>query len=455
MLANNYYNFTLSALLFLSLSLVSSCKKILEEKSTKELSLINDVGDLKALLNNTAVMNDFGPYTDYSIAGADEYSLAASTYENADISVRQIYTWASDAAGGIDNWGEIFKMIYASNIILYELGNLSDGTLSERDDIKGQALFFRAFGFYTLAQAYCRAYNSNTSTKDLGLPLRLTAGLEENLTRSTVEETYQRIIADLTEAAQLLPVRQGTVNHPGKLSCYALFSRLFLSMREYEKAKQYAQRYLEISGGLLDYNTLDVSASPGIPLENVENAFLAYGDWLIPSQGQLILVDSSLLSSYDADDLRKQIFFVYNEDSTAYFKGSYSGYGFDSYFGLATDEIYLIRAECRAREDDVDGAMEDLNGLRIMRYKTGSYIPVSAADQHEAVQLIIEERKKELIFRGTRWSDLRRLNIEGAEIKLERVISGQTYSLPPNDNRWVWLLPQNAIKLSNLEQNPR
>ncbi len=70
------------------------------------------------------------------------------------------------------------------------------------------------------------------------------------------------------------------------------------------------------------------------------------------------------------------------------------------------------------------------------------YSVLIAIDAEEAKVKVLQERRKELIFRGTRWSDLRRLNLEGAGIGLNRIINGVTYTLPPNDARWVMLIPR-------------
>jgi hypothetical protein len=60
-----------------------------------------------------------------------------------------------------------------------------------------------------------------------------------------------------------------------------------------------------------------------------------------------------------------------------------------------------------------------------------------------------------LLFRNLRWSDLRRFNLEGANITLKRIINGTSYTLPPNDLRWVLLIPDLETSRSGIPQNPR
>jgi hypothetical protein len=122
--------------------------------------------------------------------------------------------------------------------------------------------------------------------------------------------------------------------------------------------------------------------------------------------------------------------------------------------------MYLTRAECYARTGDKDKAMDDLNKLLENRWYTGTYTYQTAATSDEALTKVLEERRKELLMRGLRWSDLRRLNKDNTRKKdLVRslTINGvtTTYTLPPNDLRYVLLIPKNVIDNSSITQNPR
>ena len=65
-----------------------------------------------------------------------------------------------------------------------------------------------------------------------------------------------------------------------------------------------------------------------------------------------------------------------------------------------------------------------------------------------------QERRKELIFRGLRWIDIKRLNLEGANIEQRRFLDGKEYILEPNSNRYALPLPDDIIRLTWMEQNP-
>jgi hypothetical protein len=168
------------------------------------------------------------------------------------------------------------------------------------------------------------------------------------------------------------------------------------------------------------------------------------------------LIDSTLYSSYQPTDIRKKAFFVSN-GKTAYFVGSYAGYlaNYTLFDGITTGELYLVHAESLARGGEKDSAMSILNSLLRRRWQTGTYTDMVAADAGDALSKVLVERRKELVYRGLRWSDLRRFNLENANITLKRIINGNTYTLPPNDPRWVALIPQIEISRSGIPQNPR
>jgi hypothetical protein len=123
---------------------------------------------------------------------------------------------------------------------------------------------------------------------------------------------------------------------------------------------------------------------------------------------------------------------------------------------LALDEVYLIAAECKARGTDVDAAGELLNTLLAKRYRKGSFTPLRSMDASELLKLILEERRKELVFRGVRWSDLRRLNIDDQlAITVYRTVKGDELQLLPNSPKYLFPIPDQEIQVNKLIQNPR
>jgi len=113
-------------------------------------------------------------------------------------------------------------------------------------------------------------------------------------------------------------------------------------------------------------------------------------------------------------------------------------------------------AEAYARNNKVQLAMKKLNELMVTRWNKDSFILFSARNSAEALRIILEERRKELVMRNIRWMDLRRLNQELVYQKeITRVLNGKEYKLTPDDKRYAFLIPFEIMGHANLEQNPR
>jgi tetratricopeptide (TPR) repeat protein len=431
------------------------CKKYLDVKPDKKLVVPESLSDLQAILDYYPDMLS-DPGSDE--VSADNYYLAQATYDALFTpGERRIYTWEKDKIFDeySNGWSVAYKKIFDINTVLDNLEkiNITQSNVADYNHIKGQALFLRAKAFFQVAVIWSLAYDAATAGSDLGIPLRLHADFTETSVRSRVQETYDRIISDLTNSIPWLPPKGIHVTRASKSAAYAYLAKVYLSMRMYEKAGAYADSCLQISNTLIDYNTLSATPSYPIPQFNAETILYSEtGDILLTDSRAK--ADSVLYASYAPNDLRKLLFFRNNGDGTFAFKGNYTGSS-TQFGGMATDEVLLMRAECAARAGNKDAALSDLNTLLVKRWKTGTFVPVTAADAADALAKVLAEKRKELLFRSSRWMDIKRLNKEGAGIILRRYINNQVYTLPPNDPRYALPLPEDVINLSGMPQNPR
>jgi hypothetical protein len=450
-----------SLLFFLSLVAMFSCKKYLEAKPNKALVTPATLADLKALLDNNSALNLF-QFPALSEVASDDYWVSYANLSSRPDFFQKHYIW-NDAASALPQNDWFYGPVFIANTVLDEWPGVikSSGITVEANAIKGDALFRRGFSFYLFAQTYCKPYIPSENNSDPGIPLRLSSNFNTPSTRGTVRQTYDQIISDFKTASNLLPIASDYKTRPNKVAALAALARTYLVMEDYSNAGLYADSALQLNNTLMDYNSLNPGAPNPFVQFNAETIFFAWAyvtNLLSPSRAN---VDSTLYESYADDDLRKTIFFQNNGNGNHGFKGSYAGELGGTYFtGLATDELYLIRAECYARNDKKDAAMTDLNALLAKRWKTGTFVPFTASNSEQALFQIIKERRKELIMRGVRWSDLRRLNQDPRFAKtLRRVITNggeiKTYTLPPNDLRYVLLIPAEVIALSGMQQNPR
>ena len=251
-----------------------------------------------------------------------------------------------------------------------------------------------------------------------------------------------------------LPRDVRVLTRPSKAAGYAALARVYLAMQDYAKAGAYADSSLQLHPYLMDYNTIEPAAAFPFPLFNPEVIFHVQS-LSVPSlyYGQ---VDTLLYASYAAEDLRKALFFSGSPGNTT-FKGHYYGGSDGSVFsGIASDEMYLVKAESEARLGLAEKAIETLNTLLHKRWKEETFVPLNAASAEEALALILVERRKELPFRGLRWYDLRRQNQDPRFAKtLVRQLEGQTYELLPQDKRYVLLIPEEVITMTGIAQNER
>lgn len=457
---------------FLAAAVCCSCgREFLDEKPTARQRVPSTLADYLGLMDNTGVMNA----TSHALGmmGSDEYFVDDGVYGTFPVGVnynyqKRAYTWEREIFEGNEvqllDWNEGYKRILWANLALEGAEKLKDqGAAGEVDLLRGIALFHRAWNYYNLAQLFCAVYDPATAASEDGLPLRLESDLTLNIPRADLEATYTRIRKDMEDAMPLLPDRPETNFRPGKAAVHTLLSRVYLQMGAYDKAFAETNEALGLHDELIDYNAVEQKAGLTFPPHgqgnaevvfmasfNVNNTYTRMISYIVVNP------DTLLLDSYEEGDLRLPLFFKPSGAKYQY-SGSYNGAALTNYFtGLAVDELYLTRAECAVRLGNLEQGLADLNWLRKHRFKRGSYTERFSTDADELLGWIIDERRKELVWRGTRWEDLRRLNKEPRfAVTLTREIAGEAYTLPPGDKRYVWPIPVEAIEVGGYKQNPR
>ncbi|SEN96681.1 Starch-binding associating with outer membrane [bacterium A37T11] len=448
---------TYLSLLILALSIfASSCKKYLDAKPDKSLVIPESLNDLQALLDNDQTINRQDPIA--GDVGCDDYYINASFLPNISTLFQGVYNWNPGVRFDAD-WQNNYTKIYMANTVLDNIDRVSESNReSSYSSIKGAAYFVRGWSLFSAAQIYTVPFENGKNDESLGMPFKKTSDINDPTVRSTLKNTYDWIANDLKAACQYLPAINSPATRPSKAAAYAALACVYLQMQEWKLAESYADSSLKIENTLLDFNTLDSNSRTPITNGNIEMLYQSRLTYTTVFSTTGCRVDSLLYLSYQQNDLRKNIFYQANVDGTHYFKGQYDGNTSQTLFsGISVDEMYLIKAECAARLNDLKEASSILNGLLVKRYKSGSFQPYNFIEQVEALTTILHERRKELAFRGNRrWWDLRRLNLEPAfAITIKRSIDGTISELPPNDLRYALLIPESAVTLSGAQQNAR
>lgn len=450
---------------FLTLTIIvistTGCRKqdeFLDAKPNAALAVPSTLNDLQLILQDESLFNQNDPALNQ--IGSDDYYDNPTILNSFSSTEINGYLWnpkVYDAGSNLLDWTSPYLQVYYANVILDAIQkiNLSTSERVKSNNIKGSALFYRSIAFYNLLQTFSTPYNLSTSANDLGIPLRLNSNINDKSTRPSQKQCYSQIISDILAALPLLPVNPIYKTQPSQGAANGLLARIYLTMNDYVQAGKYADACIKQSPGLTNYNTLKPAtralSTDYLGEDIFHSRMISYS---INSSNSKSFADTILYQSYTTNDLRKSLFFIINA-GRPFFRGTYD---FKRYLfsGIATDEIYLIRAECYARVGDIENSMKDLNSLLVKRWKTGTFLPYLASSADDALNQVLKERRKELIFRGQRWQDLRRLNQDTRfAVTLTRNINSLVYSLPPKDNRYTWPIPDNEIQSSGIQQNPR
>lgn len=444
-------------LIFCAAGVLSCNKEKLNTKPDSSQVTPEKVADYQLILDNQEYFNIA---TCLGETGADNYYLTENVWMGLNPVCKYSYIWAQDPFEGglVNDWNQSFTTIYNANTVLEGVSSLrNENNTPAAINAIGQAYFHRGHACFQLAQLFCKVYDPVTANDDPGIPLRLKSDVSLQVGRSTVQETYDQIIEDLINAEELLPAQVEAKTRPGKQAASALLARVFLSMSDFDKAFEYADKALSLNNSLIDYNTIPDATVPFKQFNNEVIWQTLMGSSRIFNIDNNSLVDTLLYRSYDVNDLRRILFFGTGSNNRIYFKGTYAGqFTYSKFSGLSVDELYLTRAECYAQIGMIDKAMDDLNTLMKKRWKNnGTFKAFQATTKENALQQILIERRKELAFRNSRWTDLRRLNLHGADIRVKRFINGDTVTLLPNSLRYVYPIPKQELDFNPMPQNKR
>ena len=446
--------------------LCSSCSNsFLEDAPNSNILTPQSVDDFQRLLDN---FNTIGATSALPQLASDEYFITSyEDWQSCRTAVeRNSYIWDEDVYGGeveIRDWNDPYASIYYCNNIIHEINKKANGHKIplEFRDVYGQALFQQANVYYDLLKNYSVPFDRSTQETDLGIPLRLDPSIDYTLERATVKECYDQIFEDIRRSlANLrykgpLPER----NRATKIAAYALLSRIYLYQRAYNESGKFADSVLNLYDKLIDYNTIPTNSNRPFSMTNDELILFGRSRNYINSnytnRYKNVFVDTVLINLYEENDLRRSIYFIDNNNGFYTVAEGYNGSGLPPFNGFAVDEVYLNKAESLVRESELAKAQDLLNKLLIKRYRTGSFIPIEFSSVQGALRIVLEERRKELVWRSLRWDDIKRLNKEGANIVLKRVLRGKEYVLEANSSRYTFNIPQDEINRSGIIQNQR
>ncbi len=495
--------------------MVSGCSDFLKESSQDEVrpSTVNDLEQL--MLYEAYPLNDyFLPYLDLLTDDAMNTYSTMTGYDDHVHNGQFAFTWTKDMfeqmkannLNGIDTWERYYKRIKGCNVILDMLDG-AEGSIAERENLKGQALALRAYYYFMLVNLYGQPYNAEgvDIRNSPGVPLILNSRVSDDFPRRTsVARVYEQVEKDLLEAAPLMEQygKENTKYKVTDLFVHALLSRMYLYMENWDKSVEHADYVIKQSPALLNFGAQYQMDGDGFmdlavnvyDIASVELIW-AFSTWdenkrFFPNvnmgDSPVYSASDDLMQLYEYDgsamtnnrlDLRYECYYqkyMIGWDPATYtiimgtLKGNKShliGTGANAQKGMRVAEMYLNRAECfvmkylESQDDSYRvAALKDLNYLRENRYDTRSvaYVPREITNGQELLDFYREERRRELSFEEHRWFDLRRYGMPELRHTLT-LTAGQPreYILEAKSNRYVLPISQTVLeKNPTLEVNP-
>lgn len=321
-------------------------------------------------------------------------------------------------------WGEAYKYISNTNVILEGLQKADQIPSSARQRLIGETLFIRGFCYYYLAALFGDVPYLATSDYKLN----------SKEPRSSFQEVLAKIEDDLIKAIDFLPAdfsfSGGERIQPNRGAATALLARIYLYQGEWEKAETAATAIISNTDTyslLTDLNQVFSPNSaeaiwqlkPVIPNTGAPQATIFILNSAPNGISRRVSMTTQLAGAFESGDQRKMTWtktFSNTSGSWNYFfkyRTTNAPTEYSMVFRLA--EQYLIRAEARTHRGNFEGAQDDINAIR-----SRAGLPDTEADDTETLlNAILQERRVELFGEfGHRWLDLKRAGKSNAVLSL-------------------------------------
>ncbi|SHG31555.1 RagB/SusD domain-containing protein [Flavobacterium fluvii] len=389
------------SILILSISILS-CESYLDVESFDKVSDDNVIFDKAS--SETAVRGAYRSLASLNYSSGFQNTILQSggdvrSLNNAQTDLNIInYDLRSDIGFLSTYWANFYNTINRANHVIQKVPSVNDLKLTTelRNQLLGEAYFIRAFSYFDLARVYGGVQLFLTPTTiaadKLGVP------------RSSQAEVYAQVIADLNLAESLLP---STVvrNRATKFTAYALKARVHLYQNKFAEAEIDVNNVLANSGYKLikPFNLAAGTTESVLEFSySVNDINSGYSLWNTSNRSlEPKAVLHNLLNDPTVGGGRK-ILSVKN--AAGQFIGGIYPTNISTAYAIRTAELYLIRAEARARKTspDLTGALSDLN---IVRERSG-LVNSTAVTKEEILLAIENERRVEFALEPDRWFDL-------------------------------------------------
>jgi hypothetical protein len=357
------------------------------------------------------------------------------------------------------------------------------GSQADRNRIKGEALGLRALSYFSLVQCYGERYDATKKPNNQpGVSMPLESGFE-GLPRSTVEEVYAQINADLTEAASIIGTARLNKSHINLQVIKGLQARVALAQQDWTNAALHAQAARQSQTLMSNTQYQDGFSEINNPewmwgfdhLEDQSEFFGGYHSYISCNYNSSVIrtcprgIGSRTYDAIPSTDIRSKMWVKAPTAANSVVppggvRRPYMGQKFrlpgipsTSVQGdvpyMRTGEMYLIEAEALAHAGKFEEAQNAL--FTLVKNRDPEYVKSTKTGQ-ELLEEIWFNRIIELWGEGHRWFDIKRLNQALDRRNLGHLATNILETqIPAGDIRWQYLIPRREIDNNpNTAQNP-
>lgn len=369
-------------------------------------------------------------------------------------------------------WLFHYRVINNANAIIGAIDD-ANGSQADKNDIKGQALAYRAWAYHRLVTRFSQAYKNGANANLPGVPIYLTAasGETQGNPRGTIQQVVDRIDEDINQAIALL--EDGATTHTEKSHinanvAHGIAARIAMYKWDYVAALDHAKKamvgYGFMSGSdfgsgmnsssnpeFMWCSTLSAQQYQGLGIRS----WISFVDESAPGYAGLTSVErkitKQLYDQLDASD-RRRVWWTPtgnpNYHQRKFRTSNPESFDCDVLY-MRVAEMYLIAAEAAARTDQIPEARNHLEALLTTRHTGSVSIPTT---KEALIDRILLERRIELWLEGFSQTDLKERSLP-----LERPTGpgnhdpAQAFEISlPGDHLWFTF----KIPLGEINANP-
>lgn len=454
--------FLIYSLIFTGIISFAGCKKYVEipppqNQLVAQLVFSDDktaTATVAGLYSNLNAFNSsFANYISNFLpaSGADEFFYTLSTADLDEFRDDNL----TSANTNINNlWSSTYGYIYHANAIIEGLTATTAVSSAVKKQLMSEAKFVRAFCYFYMVNYF----------GDVPLILNTDYKTNTSLPRTKADDVYAAIITDLTDAqtdiSDAYPNTERT--RANKAVVTSLLARVYLYREQWSKAETEATKVIVDTKYqlLTDLTKIFLKGSNETvwQLQTVNTSTAGVNTWegfsIVPTTvggASTYNVYNTFFNAFEALDKRKSVWmnsytiasgtFYYPYKYKIRTKSPVEEYSMVLRFA----EQYLIRAEARAKQDNLAGAKADLDVIRV---RAGLAVLPSNLSKDATLLAVEQERRIELFAEwGHRWFDLRRtgrsITVLGA-IKTGFLATDLWYPIPLSARNTNPNLTQNA-----------